>query len=190
MTRTPPTIEELRGLGLRLLDSAKQQLTDTKNLVPTIILGDPMDGGGDLVVGVFGNLMNSDEAKNALVKKVRGLIAEHGYMHSVSLLDTYILNIEPADERKRRALHVLHGLMGLSLKEISEAGLGKLEERAMVVVEAVGKSMMLWFSYERDDQGSVVKVGEVHEDARGLGGGRFKFFDSEETDVDGVGEKR
>ncbi len=177
MTRTPPTIEDLKKLGMSLLDSAKEQLKDGKSFVPTIILGDAADGTGGTVVGIVGDLLNSNEAKDGIVRKVRELIEEHGYMHSVSLLDTYVLGVHRDDRDAALAMRVLQG-MGLSLKEISALGFGKLEERAVSIVEAVGKSVMLSFTYERDPEGNVVKFGEVDDEAAPLSG-RFKFFENQ-----------
>lgn len=184
MTRTPPTIDELRSLGLRLLDSAKEQLRKTKNLTPVIILGDAADGSADMLIGIEGATMNSVTAKDALSAKVRSLIADRGYMHSVMLSDIWGLRCK--DESDLRKMRLLHGVMGLSLAEISKSGIGELTESACVWVETVGRTMMLKVDYRRDDEGNVVAFGKLDESSPGLLNGRFKFFGSVEEGLDGA----
>lgn len=173
MQKTPPTIDELREVGMKLLESGKEQLKETKNILPVVILGDAASGKGDTVLGISGEVMNSGPQKNALAKKIKELIAEEGYMHSVSLFDTWMLG--STNDEEYRTINALHIGLGMSLDEIAELGLGQLHESLHVIVEAVGTSFMISQRYERDAEGNVVSFGELENGK--IGGGRMKFFE-------------
>lgn len=174
MLKTPPTIESLKNAGATLIESGKKQLKDSKDLMPVIKLGDAADGSGDTILGVTGEVMNSDKAKEKLASHVKELIAKHGYFHSIFMSDTFQLMSRNKEEGE---LIVALREMGIPSVTIAEKGLGKLREQITVMIEAVGTKIQMACPYERDADGNVTSFGEIEETTGVTFSGRFVFFD-------------
>ncbi len=173
MVKTPPTIEALKEVGKRLIESGKQQLKATKDLLPVIKLGDAGDGTADMVIGLGGDTPNSEAAKEKVADFIKQQIAKHGFFHSVFMFDTYRLVSKDAAEGE-----MILGLrrMGVPSPDIARMGLGKLREQISVVIEAVGTKIGMSCPYERDADGNVTSFGEIEEVADAKYEGRFIFF--------------
>ena len=173
MIKTPPTIESLKSAGLALIESGKTQLKETKDLLPVIKLGDAADGSADMIFGIDID-MNSGTAKDKLSKLIKGLIAKHGFFHSVSMFDAYHLQSKDKDEGE---LILRLREMGVPSPEIAKMGLGTLREQIGVFIEAVGTKIAMSCPYERDADGAVTSFGEIEETIDANFSGRMIFFE-------------
>jgi hypothetical protein len=173
MTNTPPTLEELRQLGLTWIENARQQLIETRQVIPVIYLGDPVDGTASVLIGIDGNIMNSPAAKQDLVTRVKKEIGEHGYMHVVTVTDSYGMEVGKEDWLK---IELLRRTFNLSLPDIAKAGFGEVTETVSVFIETVTSALVLQLKYHRGPDGNVESFDPVSELEGGQFSGRFKFF--------------
>ncbi len=173
MNRTQPTLDGLKKLAEALIEDAKESLLKCKNIVPKIVLGDAADGSGDTVMIIDPVIMGDEVAKGVLTRKVRGIIAEHGYMTAVQVLDVHRLSCKDAGDIKMiRAL----GLLGFKFDEIHEKfHVGELTEEVLVVMETVAEATCLSVEYHRNKDGAVSGF-EPTKELPPMTGGRFKFF--------------
>ncbi len=174
MQRTPPTAEQLEAIAMRWVDSAKEQLTRTGSVVPTIFCGDPMDDSPDLMVAIDPEMMNDHEAKRAITLRVKGEIAKHGYTYSIFVSDIYSMNVKP---EKVVEFRLLQALGVYSFKELAAAGIGDLEEKVMVAVGTLERGSMVYECryYREGPEEKVVRFDDVTLHGK-MDGGMFKFF--------------
>lgn len=172
MTRTPPTLDQLREKGHKLLAGARQQLLETNQVLPVVVLGDSFDGMPDMIIAVRGDFDNS--AKNHFADLIKAKIDEHGFSYSVFMSDTWF--IELSDSSQFKTVSRLQE-QGIGLQQIAAMGLGTLKEQVTLCIEAVDKEdITMGQSYTRDAQGKPVLFGDVAELPPHRRGGRFKFF--------------
>ncbi len=135
MTRTPPTMSELKERALKALEQGRNDMKD-ESFIPTIHCGDAMDGEGDMLVACAGDVMNSEAAKEALAQKVKAEIEKHGYTYAIFVSDTRRLQI--TGDKAKAGLAMTFMRRGVPLAMIAKAGLGTLEEALMVTIGGLG----------------------------------------------------
>lgn len=174
MTRTPPTMEQLKAHAHKVLEESRRQLQAGK-FVPVIGLDDALDGTENCLIVIHPETFSSKAAKNDLARRVRGMIAKHGYSIALSVGDCYAM--EHTSEKEEAAVIALS--RSYSLKEIHECfGLGKLIEMLMADVQTVdpSQSFMLRQVYTRNPDRSIAKFEEPEYLDNFVAGGRFQFF--------------
>lgn len=172
MKATPPTMEELKDLGQKMLEDARNELLAGDTFNPKIVLGDPVLGSGQLLIVVGGSLMNSPAAQLKIAERVKSLIDEKGYMHAVMVFDTYALTTSSAEEDM--VVSILQHA-GVRLEDVAKMGFGRLSQRLMVIVQTVSATITIGSTYKRKENGDPYDFGEAVE-LKNVDSGMFKFF--------------
>ena len=174
MTRTPPTLTELKDTARELLGAAKDSLERARTLIPTIILGDAMDGAAPAIILVEGKTMEDPVAKENLAEQVRKKIDEHGYMYSIMIADTFRMDI---DKGRYREADIMQRMFNMGAQDLAKAGFGQLLEQAMVTVQTVTSTTILTMTYSRNEGGQPVSFEPIEERDVTIGHeSRFNFF--------------
>lgn len=175
MTRTPPTIEDLKSIGRSLLEQSRMDIERDGQTMPRIILGDAVDGSDTQYIMIDPAIMNPNgDSKDKLAAMVREKIAKHGFMHAVFLSDSWVIKLDTDDDKRAWAL-ADRLLRGYSYEQIHKAtDIGELREQVFVTVQTVIGSIGMALQYWRDADG-VLSFGEIA-DMGEMTKGRFLFF--------------
>ena len=176
MTRAPISPEQLKAMGLTLLEFAKGQLKSSGGILPVIVLGDAMDGTHNFIIGLPPEAMNSGNAKEAIAQKAQAEIRKHGFCYAITLFDSFMLTGK--DEAESKLILKLKESTGLGLEEIHKMGYGTLYESAIVCVQSMEQNGIWRMDYRREDDGTVSDISEPIFAADAKMGGRFTFFNS------------
>lgn len=177
MTRTPPTMPELKDRALKFLELGRNGLKD-ESFMPVIHCGDAMDGEKDMLITIGGDTMNSEAAKEALASRVKAEIGKHGYTYALFMSDTRRLLIDGKGNNGKLAMSLMR--KGMPLTMIAKAGFGTIEEALMVTVGGLGcGTTMISQTYSRAngiEDGPVTAFNEPQFQEDGITEGRFCFF--------------
>lgn len=174
MQRTPPTIDRLKEIGERFLSIAKDQLRESKNVVPCVLLGDSIDSSPDILMTIDPRIMGDNEQKNILSQSIKSEIAEHGFNHVLMIQDNWAMHFN--NKREMQICQLLQTEFGLGLPEISAAGLGQLIEQVSCMIQCIDRTIVMEVVYHRDDDGNVTSFEDMTQDEPKSGTGRFIFF--------------
>jgi Icc-related predicted phosphoesterase len=145
------TIEELKALAQRVMDTGIEQIRETGSLMQKFILA-KRDGGLDYMV-IGGDITNSESAKSALSQEIKKRIATGDVQAVIHLSDTWFAKITPENQRIKEKLH-------MNVEEAAAFGLCEKAEAVMVTLESPILNLIMQQAYERDGN-KVTLVGSV-----------------------------
>jgi hypothetical protein len=141
------TIEELKSFSANALNHAVKILTSTGSLGQIFHL--IRRTGAHEVIGVSGEITNSDAAKNGLAATLRQRIAKYGDVEAVIMIsDVFWAEITPEKARMKK-------LLGLNVEQAEAAGLCTKSEAIIVMLESPILQQLTRQMYERGSDGKI-----------------------------------
>jgi hypothetical protein len=165
------TIEELKTLSAHALDHAVGVLTSTGDLSQMFHL--IRRSGAHEIIGVAGEITNSERAKGGLSAMLQDRIAACGDVEAVIMVsDVFYADISPEKAKVKE-------LLGLNIEQAEAAGLCTKAEAVIVTLESPILQQLTRQMYERGPDGKVTLKGAPVITDNTIGGkfaGRFMGF--------------